>query len=350
MKKSLLFCGVAALAFASCTQNEVLDVNENRAIGFDNAFINNGTRSIKDPSYTNATLPDFTVYGYVYKTGASGTNQKIFEGVKVTNSTGNWQYDAQYTQYWVNGNTYVFGGIAPHEAGTVSNVTLSNDKVGMVVAFTNVDTPQKDLLHAAPTKVEVGSDSYNTPVTMTFSHQLSKAKFSFLNSVGTGYTVKVTDVKITNAKRTGNLTISGGSTTPNAWSDQGGTDLTLNFGNAVNNDATAETAVAIPNASEYETYHEKLLIPTAGSVSYNVSFTTELLQGSVSLGKYTHTVTIRGVELKPGYCYDFKAVLTKDNVLDPDKPLNPITFTVDTFNGWDNSDENQTVPEYPTEP
>lgn len=345
MKKSLLFCGVAALAFASCTQNEVLDVNENRAIGFDNAFINNGTRSIKDPSYTNTTLLDFTVYGYVYKTGTAGTYQKIFDGVQVTNSSGNWQYDSQYTQYWVNGNTYVFGGIAPHEAGTVSNVILSNDKVGMVVTFTNDDTQQKDLLHAAPTKVQVDSDSYNTPVTMTFSHQLSKAKFSFLNSVGTGYTVKVTEVKITNAKRTGKLTISGESATLNAWSEQGGTDLTLNFGNAVNNDATAETAVAIPNGDEYETYHEKLLIPTGSGVSYTVNFTTELLQGDVSLGTHEHEVTIRNVELKLGYCYDFKAVLTKDNVLDPTKPLSPITFTVNEFEGWTNAAEEE-VPGY----
>lgn len=348
MKKSLLFCGVAALAFASCTQSEVLDVNENRAIGFDNAFINNGTRSIKDPSYTSTTLPDFTVYGYVYQTSSPGTSQKIFEGVRVYKSSGTWTYDA--TQYWVKENTYVFGGIAPHGAGTVSNVSLGTDKVGMQVAFTNNDTDQKDLLHAAPAKVDVNTDAYNTPVTMTFSHQLSKVKFSFLNSVGTGYTVKVTDVKITNAKSTGNLTISEGSTTPNAWSDQGGTDLILNFGNAVNNDATAETAVAIPNASEYETYHEKLLIPTESTVSYTVKFTTELLQGSVSLGEYTHTVTISEVELKLGYCYDFKAELTKDNVLNPDKPLNPITFTVGTFNGWETSNENQTVPGYPTEP
>ena len=38
MKRNLLFCGVAALALASCTQNEVLNVNESRAIGFD-AFV-----------------------------------------------------------------------------------------------------------------------------------------------------------------------------------------------------------------------------------------------------------------------------------------------------------------------
>lgn len=346
MKKSLLFCGVAAFAFASCTQNEVLDVNENRAIGFDNAFINNGTRSIKDPSYSNTTLPDFTVYGYVYKTGTPGTNQTIFDGVQVSRqSDGSWKYDAQYTQYWVNGNTYVFGGIAPHGAGTVSMVSLGTDNVGMEVAFINNDTEQKDLLHAAPAKVAVSSDSYNEPVAMTFSHQLSKAKFSFLNSVGRGYTVKVKNVKITDAKSTGKLTISGESTTPNDWSDQGGTDLTLNFGNAVNNDATAETAVAIPNGDEYETYHEKLLIPTGSGVSYTVNFTTELLQGDVSLGTHEHEVTIRNVELKLGYCYDFKAVLTKDNVLDPTKPLSPITFTVNEFEGWTNAAEEE-VPGY----
>ena len=40
MKKSLLMLGAAAMMLASCTQNEVMEVAESRAIGFD-AFVNN---------------------------------------------------------------------------------------------------------------------------------------------------------------------------------------------------------------------------------------------------------------------------------------------------------------------
>lgn len=39
MKKSLLMLGAAAMVLASCTQNEVMEVAENRSIGF-NSFVN----------------------------------------------------------------------------------------------------------------------------------------------------------------------------------------------------------------------------------------------------------------------------------------------------------------------
>ena len=45
MKKSLLMLGAAAMMLASCTQNEVVEVAESRAIGFD-AFVNNNTKAV----------------------------------------------------------------------------------------------------------------------------------------------------------------------------------------------------------------------------------------------------------------------------------------------------------------
>lgn len=44
MKKSLLMLGAAAMMLASCTQNEVMEVAENRSIGF-NSFVNNTTKA-----------------------------------------------------------------------------------------------------------------------------------------------------------------------------------------------------------------------------------------------------------------------------------------------------------------
>lgn len=338
MKKSLFMMGVAAMALASCTQNEVLNVADSRAIGFSNAFVNNGTRSVSDPSLTKATLSNFNVYGFV----TNGNNSaQIFDGTTVTKSTkegiDKWEYSP--AQYWVKGNTYTFAAIAPASAGNVTDEAVNEGKVTMKVTFTNSDTEQKDLLFAAPAAVSVESDDYNTPVDMTFSHVLSKVKFSFTNSVGEGYSVKVKNVQITNAMTNGTFTVG---TSSNTWvaSDN---NLELNFGNVVADGIDAD-AIAYNGTSE--TYSEKLMIPTESSTSYTVKFTAELLQGEddsqVVIGSYPHEVTISNVELKLGYCYDFTAVLTHTNIVDPDTPLNPIEFTVDEdINGWVTTDEEQ---------
>lgn len=342
MRKSLVICGVAALALASCTKNEVLEINESRAIGFENAFVNNGTRSIVDPSLTKTTLENFDVYGFV--TNGKSESSQIFDGDDVTkDEDGKWGYTN--TQYWVNGNTYTFGALAPASAATVSDKVITgttNKKVGMTVKFTNTNDSQKDLLHAAPAAVTVNSDDYSTPVELTFNHQLSKVKFSFKNSVGVGYSVKVTDVKITDAMTTGTLTVSGEQNTPNAWSNQQTNTLQLTFGNVVADDAESNTAVSIANTETKETYNEKLMIPTPSTTSYTVTFTTELFQGTTSVGTHDHSVTISNVELKLGYCYDFTADLDFENVLNPDKPLKPIEFTVnETITDWNKTDQDQ---------
>ena len=329
--KKLFMIGLAATAMlASCSNDETVEMAQQKAIGFSNAFVNNGTRSIVDPSFTTNTLEDFAVYGFTQ-------NGQIFKGDKVykegSASTG-WSYDV--LQYWVPGNTYTFGAIAPYSIATnVSNVALpkSAKKVEMAVAFTNTDANQVDLLHAAPMQI-AGTDvtkTYSTPVHMTFNHQLSKVKFSFENAVGMGYNVKVRNVKITDAYTNGTLTVAA---TGNTWGEQKNNNLALNFGNVVANDAKADEAAFIANAATLESYNEKLMIPMDATATYTVTFTAELFQGKVSLGSFNHTTTINGVEFKLGYCYDFKATLTHENIVDPENPLKPIEFKVDGIEDW----------------
>lgn len=346
MKKSFLMLGVAAMALASCTNEEVLNVADSRAISFDNAFVNNGTRSVSDPSLTAATLPNFDVYGFVANTGNLVNSTQIFNGTVVTNSSSEWIYPAGETQYWVNGNTYTFGAIAPSKVGTVSGVSVVNGKVNMTVSFTNTNNDQKDLLHAAPVAVSVTSDTYSEPVKMTFNHQLSKVKFSFENLVGAGYSVKVKNVKITNAKQSGTLTI--GDT--NSWSGQQG-EFALYFGNAVGTLVEDNDTTKIEYNGTNETYYEKLMIPssTGTQSTYNVTFTAELYQGEVMVGTFDHSVEIKGVEFKLGYSYNFTAELTANNIGGSENPsLNPITFTVEPVEGWTSS--NQNLPVTPVEP
>ena len=318
---------------ASCSNDETVEMAQQKAISFSNAFVNNGTRSIVDPSFTTTSLNDFAVYGFTQ-------NGQIFDGVKVSKggaaSTG-WSYDN--VQYWVPGNTYTFGAIAPHSvAGNVSNVTLPTGatKVEMEVAFTNKDADQVDLLHAAPTQITGVTASYTNPVGMTFNHQLSKVKFSFENAVGAGYNVRVKDVKITDAYAKGTLTVAAAG---NNWSNQTDKTLELNFGNVVADASSTESSV-IANAATLESYNEKLMIPMGSSAIYTVTFTAELYKGNVLLGTYPHTVEIKNVEFKLGYCYNFKASLTHENITGQDE-LNPIVFDVKKVEDWNQAESNK---------
>ena len=236
MKKIFLIGLTAAAMLASCSNDETVEMAQQKAIGFSNAFVNNGTRSVVDPSFTTLTLNDFAVYGFTQ-------NGQIFNGEKVSKGGTAWSYDN--VQYWVPGNTYTFGAIAPYSvAGNVSNVTLPTGaaKVGMEVAFTNTDAGQVDLLHAAPAQITGVTPTYTTPVSMTFNHQLSKVKFSFQNSVGEGYNVKVSNVKITDAFKEGTLTVAA---TGNTWGGQTNKNLELNFGNVVADASTTEASVIL---------------------------------------------------------------------------------------------------------
>ena len=334
--KKLFMIGLAATAMlASCSNDETVEMAQQKAIGFSNAFVNNGTRSIVDPSFTTKTLEDFAVYGFT-QAGQIFKGDKVYKGGSA--STG-WSYDV--LQYWVPGNTYTFGAIAPHSVATnVSDVALPENakKVEMTVAFTNTDADQVDLLHAEPAQIagtEV-TETYKTPVSMTFRHQLSKVKFSFENAVGEGYNVKVSNIKIMDAYTNGTLTVAANG---NTWSAQANNTLGLDFGNVVADDATADEAAVIANAATLESYNEKLMIPMDATATYTVTFTAELYQGDVLLGSYNHEVKIENVEFKLGYCYDFKASLTHENITD--KPLNPIEFDVTNVKDWNETDIDQ---------
>lgn len=338
MKKVFLMAVAAVAMLASCSNDETTGkaVNGN-TIKFSNTFVNNGTRSVLDPSFTKESLGNFKVYGYTQ-------NGCIFDGVTVSSNDNGASWTYSPTKWWIQNNTYTFGAIAP-AATAVSNPQVTNGKVTMDVSFTNNGTT--DLLHAAPAVVTADENfmASPAPVAMSFNHQLSKVKFSFENSIGAGYTMKITNIQIKNAKANGKLTVAEAG---NSWSEQTG-ETNLNFGAA---STTGENeAEVIANGSTVESYKEMLMIPTAADAEYNVGFTFEVLDNNVTVGTYEKTATIKGVELKLGYCYNFKVALTVEDMTDPDNPESPkpIVFTVSSVENWNDAevDQNATVDEVP---
>ena len=333
MKKILIaLCAVAT--FASCTKNEVLSFDK-EAIGFDNAFVDNATRSVDDPSYsTSKMFTDFAVYGFVE--GAS-----VFNGVKVSKSITNaelkkeWKYEG--TQYWIAGANYAFYAIAPFlgdwaiKVDSTTTPTPLATATGATITFTNDDGTQ-DLLYAGIVE-RVGAASKNDAVALTFNHILSKVKFSFVNGYNaSSATIRVRDIKITNAYNTAEAALT---STGAAWDNHAGA-VEIDFGNATDdqstNDKEAVTDVHYAYNNTYESYYERFVIPAAAPADkWNITFTVDLLVSGQVIKTYNHTAKLDTI-FEPGKAYDITATIDATNI-DPTNSQEPIEFTA-TMKDW----------------
>ena len=182
MKKSLIFLSMALATLASCTNDEVTEVAQNRAIRFD-SFVENNTKAVTEVT----SLTNFYVFG---KYGATNTDytEQIFN-----NELRSTQY------YWVANQYYSFGAYANGEGGLLTDVSF-NTKDGKLT-FTNYTPDDTKDLVAAVAKVQCNADaSQQTAVALNFKHMLSQVKFTFNTNDGENYTLNITDLKLHAAK------------------------------------------------------------------------------------------------------------------------------------------------------
>ena len=330
MKKLFTILAVAA-TLVSCAKEDVVSQAAPEAIGFDNAFVENSTRSVNDPSFdADNMFSDFAVYGFV-------EGAVLLDGVRVAQEnlaedqtkTG-WEYAG--TQYWIAGAKYNFNAVAPLTNGGWTKTAATKDAT--TLSFTNNGTT--DLLYAYA--AQEGKVSGNEAVAFTFRHTLSKVKLSFENAYNaTNATIKVRDVKITDAYATGNVVL----TDDTDWSTQSG-KLELAFGNAVADGATSTDAPAFAYKTTLESYNELFMIPGNGPATvtvdgedkkcYTVTFIVDLLVGDSVVKSYNHTIKAVFAP-EAGNSYDLKATINAANI-DPNNEQEPIEFTVNTLPGW----------------
>ena len=321
MKKLFTILAVAA-TLVSCAKEDVVREAAREAIGFDNAFVENSTRSKYDPSFdADNMFSDFAVFGFVE--GAT-----LFDGTVVTKGTATdengqastvWTYTG--TQYWIPGATYNFSAVAPATGWTKEEATAA----GTTLSFTN--NGLVDLLYAQTPELtrETNGDNF---VKFTFRHLLSKVKFSFLNNYNAdNTTIQVHGIKVKNAFTTGKVVLTADATT---WAATNGTDsLELDFGAATEDNATTNVAVAFENGETLESYNELLLIPYNYDGTTNAKLAVEFYYDILVGGEVVATFKVEpnvAVNLEPGHAYDFKATIT---------PGEPIEFTVLDITDWD---------------
>ncbi len=330
MKKFFLFALAAAFAFTSCTKDETLATAQPGAIDFAVAA-NNATRSNYDPSIStngeNGTkaISDFAVYGHM-RNSEQGTSGEVFREEVVTGSNANgWSYTN--TQYWTK-NIYYFAALAPYEGRRWTATAVSGDYGIGQVQFPNDGT--QDLLYWADIvdNRDGAMAENNTPVSIVFNHLLSKVKFSFANGLTNELsTIKVSDIKITNAYSEGNIDLNTEDWWKveglNCWKFEEENTTTFAFGNATRTLNGAADTIKI--GSQLESDKEMLLFPALDK-TYDIEFTVQLLNGEVVALEKTHKVQLT-YTFEMGYCYDLKATLTAANITDEE--LVPITFTVE---------------------
>ena len=349
--KKVIFALAAVVALAACSQEDVIVADKGAAIGFD-TFVENSTRSVNDPSFTNSSMfSDFAVYGYV-------NGAVLLDGVRVAKDGAGmeaddyagqtkteWKYAG--TQYWIAGANYNFNAVAPLANGGWTKVDDGTNKDATKLNFTNNGTT--DLLYAYATAL--GANEGNKEVKFNFRHVLSKVKFSFENAYNaTNATIRVEDVKINDAYKTADVVLNANT----EWSNKAtATDFVLEFGNATDaadTEAKEAVDVAFAYGKTYESHNELLMIPGQGASTYTVTnadntttkyenvyevtFDVVLLVSGQVIDTYDHTI-YTDFAPKAGMRYNLKAVIKPENI-DPEHKQEPIEFTVNEIKDWTN--------------
>ncbi|NPD91078.1 fimbrillin family protein [Xylanibacter muris] len=329
MKKHVLAAVAASLMLSSCSNDEVISVPGQAAINFD-SFVSKTTRAT-DASKTN--LMNMTVYGYI----GDETPVKNFDGQIVSRPDQSTEWGYTPIQYWTADKNYFFTAISSpvsegnshytytwadnlpidinadfYGSGTIS---IDNSKSGgnedLVYAYATKSTPAQ--ITTSPGKVE-----------FVFKHALSRVKFTFKNAMGSdAYSIKIYDLKITNAATQAELTLGEKDPTWNNHSNT--TELTLRNNLFVPANQIALNAASVASGT-------KFIIP--GEQTLNISFNIDLIVYGKTIATYYHNnQEIPTTTFQNGHSYNFLADINPKNI-DPEQDMFPIEFNVIDVDGW----------------
>lgn len=311
MRKSLVICGVAALALASCTQSEVLDVNESRAINF-NAFVNKNTRAVT--TVTNLST-DFYVIGYHTESSDWTSPKDAFKNEP-----------ASTLYYWQPGHTYRFGAYADGSNGKIDNANFdANTSTLTFEGYTPNDS--KDLV-AAVSGDESGDLTGSTgsyshdKVQLTFKHMLSQVKFTISTDAAAVYKLTISDLSIDAInKGDGTYTAAGASWNFDSYSSSKGYWYTMaNEGVISKDEPTSDVKLVLPQSNVGLKVTFKATIvgeKPSGQTNYEKNFEAILTYSHESLSNVW----------VPGFCYNYTAKVNIEDIVGKPDDLVQIEFT-----------------------
>ena len=321
--KKLFVAVLAVAALASCAQEDVI-LNNDKAITFGDAYVQNSTKAIYEgTNYVKA----FQVWGTVTPNGAT-ESVVLYDGANVTRPTGLTGYnpatawECTVQRFWTPNCNYAFYAVV--DAKTVN----ATGGVPTSIEYEAVATGDKDLLYGATTK-EVGADASNPGlVAFTMQHLLSKITFKVTNPTENGdYSYNVKTISVSGAYASGTYDIKSGG----IWKDQVAGTANLPF---------AGTTAALASNNAHTPAEAYVIIP--GEPVLTITIVTEtVFGGKVVSPEQTHTLTVNGtdgknqIEFAKNTHYNFAVTLPE--------PGKPIQFTIDTVGGFTGGTPDTTI-------
>lgn len=186
MKKNFLFAAVALAAMTSCSNDEVVNVNNGDAISFraslDKAISRGGETTVKNLNAFNVTAV------------VTGQGKNYFTDLSVTSNDEGATWNTASTYYWPSTPLAFFAYAPQNEIGTV-NISDTEKKVtGFSPPQTVAD--QKDFVIAYNTGTKVANEANG--VALNFKHALSQIKVQ-AKCLNPNIKVEVKGLRIVNA-------------------------------------------------------------------------------------------------------------------------------------------------------
>lgn len=347
MRKSLWMLGLAAAAMTSCTQNEVLEVAENRAIGFDDVFVGKATRAANPTENSLDVLQQSGKGFYVYGGYEGVTN--VFDNTHVTYSSGStpeWEYSP--IRYWVAGQKYKFVAYAPvmnvtptFAYGTTGSPTTNDATLTFTdVVIDGTADNQKDFIVAKSGVITPNDNNYNTAVKFNFFHALSMIKVTLRNGFADGVKVAISDFQITGINTKGKFVTKSDADFSTGdcgeWTDQAEPETTSTFtdtGTTLNKLWSTATSDDTNTSKAYS--NEFIVIPqTIGTVQvkFDVTVTDAVDNPIVSNKSLVVSIPNTGTTTKWDINNRYHYTLTIDG---ESVDLTPIEFAEPSVEDWE---------------
>lgn len=252
MRKNLVLAALAVVALASCSNEEILEVNKGEAISF-RTIVNGNTRATPTSGdITTANIEDFNVYAM-----KGGTTTAYFENVDYSKQDGTFTSTNKY--YWPATGTLDFYAYAPKSGTGIARDGYNTWTV------TQQTTPSAPDFIVAKNSGDKAHDAAG--LSLNFRHAMSKISVKVKNS-NTGMYMKVTDWKIAYIYDKGTFTLGESTMTNNSatlagtWAFTGATQAVAK---EVSNGAltSAVTIDAGASVASVDNFKDFIVIPQA---------------------------------------------------------------------------------------
>lgn len=353
----LMAAGVAALALASCSQDETALSHSGASLKFRPA-VGGVTRGVVT---TQANLNQFKVTSFL-----TGSSANYFTDLAVNGSSGGTVWNTAQVYYWPGAGTLNFYAYAPSDVTAVS-VTPGSQKINSFSPEAAVAS-QKDVVVAYNSGTKAANEA--SGVALAFKHILSQVQVNAKCSDAT-VQVKVLGVKLCQIPSTANFTFPASVVTgplpQSHWSAPAtAKDYSTKLTSAVTLDATSKNVTA----SNFMLIPQQLTpwsVGTSADGAY-ISVLCQIVKGGAQLfpaaaGKYAYAAVPVSTNWQPGKKYTYTlnflgsggAGNTDPTPTNPDDPADPnvdpgiapggtpvlggpIKFTV-TVDAWDDLPE-----------